>query len=548
MKFGPTPLDEAEGALLAHSLRLPDGVLFRKGRRLSTEDVRALRVAGFHAPVTVRLGPDDVPEDEAARTLAAVLAGEHVTVAAPLTGRCNVVAARDGLAIVDAAAVHAVNRVHEGVTVATLASFAVVRAGDLVATVKIIPFAVPADALEACLATVPRGKRVVSVAPFQALHAGIVLTRLEGTPVRALEIAAERTVARLRALGGAEPEVRRCAHDEEEVARAIDDLLRSGCSPVLILGASAVVDREDVVPAAVVRVGGRIDRFGMPVDPGNLLVLAHVEHTPVVGLPGCARSPKESGFDRVLERLMAGLAVTPDDVVEMGVGGLLKEVPRPAPRRPGTERRSGIAAVVLAAGSSKRAGPVNKLLARVEGEAIVRRVARAATESGVSRVVVVTGHEAERIRSALEGLDVAYVHNRRYDEGMSTSVRAGLAAAGPVAGAVICLGDMPWVRADHIDALLDAFDPDEGRAVCVPVHERRRGNPVLWAAAFFPEMERLEGDQGARKLLEEHADEVWEVPVDDPGVLRDVDTLDAVRELEVVAPEDAGMSRDAPRS
>jgi molybdenum cofactor cytidylyltransferase len=524
MRFGPVPVEEAAGAVLAHTLRAGGRVL-KKGRVLDGAAVGALKEAGYREVICARLDPGDVAEDEAAARVARAIAGAGVRPAAPFTGRCNLEAAARGLAIVDAARVLRLNRIHEAVTLATVAPYARVEPGELVATVKVIPFAAPEAVVEACAAVGP----AISLAPLGERRAGLVLTRLPAIAEKLLDGPSQTLRARLLALGGAVGREIRCAHDEGEVAAAIAELAGAGLSPVLVLGASAVTDRADVIPAAIARAGGVVEHLGMPVDPGNLLVLGRRGDVPVVGVPGCARSPRLSGFDWVLERLCAGLEVSGDDVSAMGVGGLLKEIAaRPQPRSPQpSARRPVVAALVLAAGSSRRMGE-NKLLVEVEGAPMVARVVDAARASKVARVLVVTGHQAEAVRAALAGRAVETVHNDAHAEGMASSLRAGLAALGAVDGVVVCLGDMPWVRAADLDALVDAFDPGGGRELCVAFHEGKRGNPVLLGARFFPEMMRLTGDSGARALLEEHAAEVVAVDVGHPGVLLDVDTRAAL--------------------
>lgn len=169
-------------------------------------------------------------------------------------------------------------------------------------------------------------------------------------------------------------------------------------------------------------------------------------------------------------------------------------------------------------------GSTNKLLCDVDGQAMVRRVARVALDGGLDPVVVVTGHDAERVGEVLDDLPVRVVHNPHHTKGMSTSLGAGLAGVGSgPRGAVICLGDMPWVLPAHLRALVDAFHPESGASICVPVHRGKRGNPVLWSSHFFPEMTSLQGDRGARELLDRHAVAVREVEVADPGVLLDID-------------------------
>ena len=182
-------------------------------------------------------------------------------------------------------------------------------------------------------------------------------------------------------------------------------------------------------------------------------------------------------------------------------------------------------AIVLAAGLSRRSGDTNKLLTPVDGVPMVARVVRTALASQVEAVVVVTGHEPARVEATLVEKSVLFVRNDLYESGLASSLRAGIRALGPgVDGALICLGDMPWVGTDVMDALIAEFHRERGRTICIPTCDGERGNPVLWSADFFEAIDELVGDHGARRLLEEHADHVIEVSVRDRGIFRDLDT------------------------
>ncbi len=533
MRFGRIPVSSARGAIIGHTLRLGPGAALKKGTVLGEAEIAALVAAGHDAVIAAQLDADDLPEDRAASLVGAAVAGAGVRVAEAATGRCNLHAEAAGVLLVDRPRVDRLNLVDEAVTLATIAPFAPVRAGDMVATVKVIPFAARRDVVESC-ASIAAGE-ALSVAPFRPFRAGLILTRLPGVSEGVLDRAASAQRVRAARLGGAIGRELRCAHDEIEVASAIGTLLAEGLSPLLLLGAAAIVDRRDVIPAAVERAGGELLHLGMPVDPGNLLLLARHGETAILGVPGCARSLRRSGFDMVLERLAAGLSPSRSDLMTMGVGGLLTDIPsRPHPRA-GDDAQlpdPAVAAVVLGAGSSRRMGAQNKLLAEVDGAPMIVRVVDALLATRARPIVVVTGHDAEAVRVALRGREITFVHNARHEEGMSSSLRAGVAELGEdIDGALICLGDMPRVRPAHLEALLGAFDPADGRPLCVPVWERRRGNPVLFAARYFPEIRLLEGDVGARSLLEKHAAEICYVPMDDRGVTLDVDTPEALLAL-----------------
>ena len=539
MKFGAIPVAEAAGAILAHSLRV-GSTTFKKGRLLSVEDATALAGAGYATVTVARIEANDLDENGAAGCIARAAAGPNTAAGTPSTGRCNIFAEVRGLAVIDSARIDRINLIDEAVTVATVPSFAQVERGDLVATVKIITFAVP-DAIVERGRSIAAGDgegAIVRVAAYRPADVGLVQTRLPGTKESVLDKTVEVTRGRLAALGATLARQLRCDHGEEPVAAALGELRDAGCDVALVLGASAIVDRRDVVPSAILRAGGTIEHFGMPVDPGNLMLLATLGPMRVLGLPGSARSIRLHGFDWVLQRIVAGIEVTGGDLMRMGVGGLLKEIPgRPqprvaaAPRSPAVESRPRrrIGALILGAGQSRRMGAVNKLLADIDGLPMVARVADAVRASQASTVVVVTGHDPERVRAALSGRDVRFVHNPAYAEGLSTSLAAGLAAFGAdVDGVLVCLGDMPDVTAAHIDRLIAAFDPAAGRAICVPTFKGKRGNPVLWDRRFFQEMASVSGDVGARHLIGDHESAVHEVAMPDSGVLRDLDTPEAL--------------------
>ncbi|HLI11915.1 MAG TPA: molybdopterin-binding/glycosyltransferase family 2 protein [Alphaproteobacteria bacterium] len=541
MIFGDIPLAEAEGAVLAHSLRVGNAV-FKKGRKLSRDDLAALKSAGFAKVIGARIEPGEMSEDQAAAAVAEAVCGPNATLSSAFTGRCNIFADVRGLAVIDRARVDRLNLVDEAVTIATVPPFAPVEPRQMLATVKVIPFATSTSVVERCVTVAREGGALIRVAPFQPKTVGLVQTRLPGTKENVLNKGRDALEARLDAFGSRLGRELRCGHDIAEVAAAIEQLTEDGCDPILVAGASAIVDRRDVIPSAIIAAGGEVLHFGMPVDPGNLLLVGRIAgDRPVLGLPGCARSPKFNGFDWILQRLLADLPVTREDIARLGAGGLLAEtdtrgLPRAqATASPGSTpmpREPKIAALILAAGLSRRMGRANKLLAEIEGAPMVARVADAALGSRAQIVLVVTGHEAERVRGALPNEKLHFIHNPDYQEGLASSVRAGLSALpADVDGVLVCLGDMPRIRSNHLNQIISAFNPLEGRAICVPTFKGKRGNPVLLSRRFFPEMQRMKGDTGARQLIGQHHDLVAEVEMKDDAVLVDVDSPDKLLKL-----------------
>jgi len=526
MKFGATPVAEALGATAVHSIR-QGALTLKKGTLIGEAEIAALQAAGVKEIVVSRLEPGDVSEDQAAAEIAAAVKGESVRADRAFTGRCNLFAESAGILVVDKDAIDGLNRIDEAVTLATLPAYKPVVEGEMIATVKIIPFAVAAGARDKAVKEAAAHKPVIRIAPYKVRKVGIVSTMLPGLSPKVIEKTLKITAARIAPAGASIIADLRVPHDQEALAKAINSVLDSGAELVIVFGASAIADRRDVIPAALETVGGTIEHFGMPVDPGNLMLIGRARGQAVLGAPGCARSPKENGFDWVLMRLLAGLPVSRADITGMGVGGLLMEiVTRPQPRvEPAPEKGRRIAAVVLAAGRSTRMGAINKLIAEIGGKPLVRIAAEQALASRAAPVIVVTGHQRERVEAALAGLPVRFVHNPDYADGLGTSLKAGIAAVPEDAdGAIVCLGDMPQVDATLIDRLLAAFNPERGALVVVPSIEGRRGNPVVWSRRFFPDLMTVSGDVGARHLIASYAEAVVEVPVAGEAALTDVDT------------------------
>jgi molybdenum cofactor cytidylyltransferase len=534
MKFGAVAPKDARGATAVHTIR-QGALVLKKGTLIGLAEIAALEEAGIKDIVVAQLEPGDVSEDVAAADIAKKVAGAGVHIDRAFTGRANLFAQTAGVLVVDKGSIDKLNRVDEAITFATLPAFKPVVAGEMIGTVKIIPFAVAKSARDAALAGI--AAPLLRVAPYRIRKVGIVSTVLPGLAPKVIEKTLKITADRLAPAGATIVAERRVPHERAALARALDEVLKAGAELAIVFGASAIADRRDVIPSALETIGGHVEQFGMPVDPGNLLMIGDAHGLPVLGAPGCARSPKENGFDWVLMRLLAGLPVPREDITGLGVGGLLMEiVTRPQPRtEPAPEKGRAIAAVVLGAGKSSRMGGPNKLLAEINGKPLVRIVTEAALASHARPVVVVTGHQREKVEAALAGLPVKFAHNPHYADGLGTSLKAGIAALPAEAdGAIVCLGDMPQVDGELIDRLIGAFDPDHGALVVVPTIDGKRGNPVVWSRRFFPDLMAVEGDVGARYLIGRYTEAVAEVPLTGTAALTDVDTPEALEAVKRV--------------
>lgn len=322
MKFGPVAIADSVGSIVAHSVR-HDGLVLKKGEIVTKSHVESLRAAGVTEVVVAQLENDDVGEDEAAGLLARAVAGAHVRVEKPFTGRSNLFAQRAGVLVIDEDGVDRVNDVDETLTVATLSPWKGVVEGEMIGTVKVIPYAAPRRALDVAIAA--SRKDIIRIAPFTPKKVGVVSTVLAGlkpaTITKTLRVMGER----IAPMGGEISCDLRTPHDAHALADAIRKAQEQS-DMIVVFGASAITDRRDVIPSALVSAGGEIVHLGMPVDPGNLLLVGRIAGKPLLGAPGCARSPKENGFDWVLQRLFADLPVTSADIKRMGVGGLLMEI------------------------------------------------------------------------------------------------------------------------------------------------------------------------------------------------------------------------------
>ena len=525
MKFGSITVDAAEGCVLAHSTRTPERTL-KKGHILAREDLELLKKAGYGTIIAARLEAGDLGEDEAARKIAEAAAGSFLRPDAPFTGRVNLYAQTAGLFVVDKAAVDTMNRIDPAVTLGTLASHTRVAEDRMVATAKIIPFAVSRELVAKAQTTIADGLKVL---PFRRHKVGLIATMLGHLKPATMDKTRRVLEQRLQASGSSIVAEKRVPHTAEAVADAIRHLDRDGADFLILFGASAVVDRHDVLPASIELAGGSVKSFGMPVDPGNLLLSADYNGKPVLGAPGCARSPKENGFDWVLDRLMAGIEVTQEDISGMGVGGLLMEIgSRPQPREFREHKDDPkVAGIVLAAGKSSRMGDANKLLEHIDGKPLVARTGRAAVEAGLSQTVLVTGHMADDVAHATKDIPLLRIHNPDYADGMSSSIRAGVRAVADQADAVlIMLGDMPEINAEAIKSLVQAYKEDPATLIVAASAQGKRGNPVLWDSRYFADLIALEGDTGARHIIAANTHVLKEVDIGSRAHV-DLDTPDA---------------------
>lgn len=543
MKFGPCALSDCLDAILVYAVDLPDGRI-AKGTCLTSDHLSRLRANGIDDIIVARLEDGDLGEDAAADMIAKAMMPANVRLSVAATGRVNIHATKRGLLRVDRLRLRDINMVDEGITLSTVQHNQLVEAGDLIATLKIIPYSV-AETAVATVIGLGAGEPVISFHALRPRSFGLIQTRIPGMADKILKATEQTAKQRLNQLGCTLVDSRVVAHEAAAIDQAITASRANGPAVMLIAGGSAIADRRDEVPMGVIAAGGRIDHFGLPVDPGNLLMLSHIDEMPVIGMPGCARSIKMNGFDWILHLLLADLRIDAAEIADMAAGGLLMEiVSRPLPRRM-VERRqisnATIGGVILAAGQSRRMGAQNKLLAEIDGVPIIRRTAQAMLDGGLNDLVIVTGHEHRLVAAALDDLPVTCIYNDEYQSGQASSVACGVRhhQNGSHAAVLIALGDMPLVRPELIAALLRDHSslPDATDRITLPVFDGRRGNPVIWGRGFFDELVALTGDAGGRIIFAENKNAVNSLGWPDDSIHLDIDTPEALAPLKKASPK-----------
>jgi hypothetical protein len=328
MKFAPVPLSEARGKILGHNIAGANGQrLLRKGKPLTDEDLAKLRALGRTSVYVAEIEADDVDENRAARRIAESICGPGLHVPGVASGRANLLANEIGILRVDVDRLARINA-WDGVTLATLATHSPVHARQIVATVKIIPYALPESVVRAVEA-IGRGQAVVQVDALPARSVGMILSGSTSLHERLVsDFSPLRD--RIQKLGSSVSRTDFVALDDEADEASLAQMLKqhvaSGMGMILLAGETAIMDAHDIVPRAVVRAGGHVESVGAPVDPGNLLMVAYLDDVPVVGAPGCARSRKTNIVDWILPRLLVGDRLTRRDIIELGHGGLLQDV------------------------------------------------------------------------------------------------------------------------------------------------------------------------------------------------------------------------------
>lgn len=334
MKFGPVPIAEAIGHVLAHNLIDSQGhKVLGKGRVLTEADYQTLKQLSLENVIVAALDPTDLGENEAARRVGEAVAGPGVQVAAPGAGRATLVSEHYGPVYINVPALHNLNNIDAGITLATLRNHTLVQPGELVTLVKVIPFGIPAARVVDVESKAREYAPIISVRPLQKRAVALIISGPESARERLMRGFEAPTRTRIEKLNSQLETVQYVPHTAQAIAAEICAQVNAGRQLILVAGISAIIDQDDLVPTALRLAGGDVAHFGVPVDPGSLLMLGYVGDVPVLGAPGCIKSLKTNIIDWLLPRLLAGERLTRADLVVMGHGGLLEDISeRPMPR------------------------------------------------------------------------------------------------------------------------------------------------------------------------------------------------------------------------
>ncbi len=328
MRVQKIDVKEAVGRILCHDLTkiVPGefkGVAFKKGHRISPDDVPELLKMGKDTVYTLELEQDDVHEDEAGRRLGSAVAGAGVTCSEPRESRVNLFASQPGLLKIDIPALDAINSLPE-VILATLPNNTPVAAGDMLAGTKVVPLSVKEPLVNAAEEIAARSGQVIAVLPYQVWDVGIVVTGNEVFHGRIEDRFGPVLRKKIESFGSRVVDLKYAPDDPGEIARLIGDAIDAGAGLVLVSGGMSV-DPDDVTPLGISMARADTEVYGAPVLPGAMFMLAYRGNVPVIGMPACGMFFRTTVLDLVLPRLLTGERLRRRDIVALGHGGLCRQ-------------------------------------------------------------------------------------------------------------------------------------------------------------------------------------------------------------------------------
>jgi len=529
MKIEHLDPKESQGSILAQSYNLSERKL-SKGTRVSKAIVELLNKENIKTILCAVPHENDMDEDAAAEAISNAIDRNRLYAEEASTGRVNFRTPALGVVRYNRELIKKINLVDESIAFSIVEHNQLLAKNDLIATLKIIPFFVSKIYVEQVVTLLSKYE-IFKIHRLEEKKVEFIQTYYDWQKRSIFKATSNVTRSRLDALGCLLEKETLIPHDHESLCSEIKSSLDSGAQVLLISGASAITDRSDYIPKAILSVGGEIIQYGLAVDPGNLLLIGQIGGTTVIGMPGCARSPKLNGFDWVLQLLMANIPITKEELADMGAGGLLMEIAsRPLPRalsKSVNKREKKIMGVILAAGNSTRMGKDNKLLRNVGDASLVRNTAVEMLNSDVDSCSIVLGYQSDKVAEVIKDLNINLILNPFWQEGQASSLKAALNTLDDTySDLLIMLGDLPGVKSRHINRVIEEHLLTNNRRskITIPSFNGKKGNPVIWGRSFFPDLLNLEGDVGGRALFNHHPAAINLLDMDDPAVVTDTDT------------------------
>ena len=520
---------ETLGSVIAQTYNLP-GIAISKGTFVTSEIVDYFKEGDVKNILCAIPDNGDIHEDEAANIISNAIDRSHIYTESASTGRVNFKSRSLCLVRYERSLIKEVNLVDESIAFSIVEHNQLLAKNDLIATLKIIPFFTKKKYVDQVISILSKNE-LFKTHRLNKKEVSLIQTFFEWQKKSMFKATSTVTKNRLEALECSLNEEKLIRHDYNVLCSEIRSSIERGIDILLISGASAITDRSDYIPKAILSEGGEIIQFGLAVDPGNLLLIGKVGSTTIIGMPGCARSPKLNGFDWVLQLLIANIPINKEELADMGAGGLLMEIAsRPLPRalaKSVKKREKKIMGVILAAGNSTRMGQDNKLLKNIGGASLVRNTAIEMLKSDIDSCSIVLGYQSDKVAAAIKDLNINLILNPLWEEGQASSLKAALNTLDTsYSDLLVMLGDLPGVKSKHINKIIEEHLLTDNRKskITIPSFNGKKGNPVIWGRSFFSDLSNLEGDVGGRALFGQHPAAINFLDMDDAAVVTDADT------------------------
>ena len=529
MKIKSLAPQDSIGAVLAQTYNLP-GKIISKGTFVTNEFVGYFKTGNVKTILCAVPEEGDIHEDEAAEAISSAIDKNHIYADKASTGRVNFKSQSLCLVRYDRDFIKELNLVDESIAFSIVEHNQLLAEGDLIATLKIIPFFMQKKYVDRVIKILAKDE-LFKIHSLKKKEVTLIQTCFEWQKKSIFTATSNVTKARLEALGCSLKKEKLINHDYDTLRAIIRSSVKNEPEILLVSGASAITDRSDCIPKAILSEGGEIIQYGLAVDPGNLLLIGKVGNTTVIGMPGCARSPKLNGFDWVLQLLMADIPINREELADMGAGGLLMEIAsRPLPRalaKSVSKRETKVMGVILAAGNSTRMGKDNKLLRNIGDAPLIRNTAIEMLKSDLDSCSIVLGYQSDKVADVIKDLNVNLILNPSWKEGQASSLRAAINTLDSTySDLLIMLGDLPGIKSSHINSIIEEHLLTDNRKskITIPSFKGQKGNPVIWGRSFFHDLSNLEGDVGGRTLFSEHPAAINILEMNDPWVVKDADT------------------------